>query len=72
MEYHILELFIIEFYFFFSSAVSAHRVYPTSPSSNHIFPHRLPLKKIKPGPWQRFFDVRINHLETNDYLNSYF
>lgn len=48
---------LLNLYLLFSSGVSVHRVYPTGASSNHTFPSHLPLKKIKPEPWQRFFDV---------------
>ncbi|CAF1132072.1 unnamed protein product [Rotaria sp. Silwood1] len=39
-----------------SSSASIHRINLGSSCSNHIFPCRLPLKKIKPEPWQRLFD----------------
>ncbi|CAF2218958.1 unnamed protein product [Rotaria magnacalcarata] len=39
-----------------SSSASVHRLNLGSSCSNHIFPSNLPLKKLKPEPWQRFFD----------------
>ncbi|CAF3097264.1 unnamed protein product [Rotaria sp. Silwood2] len=39
-----------------SSSASIRRINLSSSCSNHIFPCHLPLKKLKPEPWQRFFD----------------
>ncbi|CAF4745247.1 unnamed protein product, partial [Rotaria sp. Silwood2] len=38
------------------SSASIRRINLSSSCSNHIFPCHLPLKKLKPEPWQRFFD----------------
>ncbi|CAF1315038.1 unnamed protein product [Adineta steineri] len=39
-----------------TSSVSVHRIHSTDPTSNKTFPAHLPLKKLKPEPWQRLFD----------------
>ncbi|CAF0979938.1 unnamed protein product [Rotaria sordida] len=39
-----------------SSSASIHRMNLSSSCSNHTFPCHLPLKKLRPEPWQRFFD----------------
>ncbi|UJR13297.1 hypothetical protein I4U23_000315 [Adineta vaga] len=39
-----------------TSAISVHRIQSNGSTSNQIFPSHHPLKKLKPEPWQRFFD----------------
>ncbi len=52
-----IEWEIFLFFFEFSSLSSHRRAFLSSSYSNLVSPFHLPLKRIKPEPWQRLFEV---------------